>query len=134
MTADAELLRIHEVALEPSGPATRPLGARPVLDSVTSGSASTRGECVRFRPAAFTAGELTATLAVTVPPGGVLVTAGQGGADVRLRRFAESFPAGSYGRMAPSSSASLRIGRDLDTRPWHLQLTSQGRVSVCGLR
>jgi hypothetical protein len=131
--ADAELLRIHEVELEPSDPGSERLAGAPALGEVAEGSASARGACVRYRPAAFRRGEGSPRFAVTVPPGGVRVTTGPVGADVRLRRFAEQFPADPYGRLAPSSSTTLRIGRDSEDRPWHLQLTADGPVSACGL-
>jgi hypothetical protein len=123
--ADRELIRIHEVALEP-GSADVPLGPRPEVDALTGGTVSTRGACVAFRPAA--AGS---DLQLAVPRAGVLITSGRAPSKVGVRRFGDQFHA--VGRLAPRATATLGIRADRARQPWHARLETTRPLTVCGL-
>jgi hypothetical protein len=133
LVADAELFRIHGVELQPAAAGLQ-LGAAPEVDAVAGGSVRAAGPCVAFSPDPYAPAGVLRALEVTVPAAGLLVTARDGPAAVRLRRFAQTFPAGTQGRLAPSGSATLRIGEDLASQAWHLRLDPQGRLRVCGMR
>jgi hypothetical protein len=133
LTADAELFRIQGLAFAPSE-SEGPFGERPAIDSVNGGTVNVTGACLTLRPDAFTQLGLTPTLALTVPPAGVVVSTGDEPATIRLRRFAQTFPADPQGRLNPLSSSSLRLSPDAAATPWHLSLSSQGRLRACGLR
>jgi hypothetical protein len=134
LVADPELLRVHEVALEPAGTDLPVADEPPTVDAVTGGSASTRGGCLEFRPAAFAPTGVEPGLALTLPPGGVRVSTGDAPATVKLRRFARSYDAPALGTLPASTSATLRIGTDTAPQPWHMSVAAQGRLTVCGLR
>jgi hypothetical protein len=130
--ADAELTRIHEVALAPGGSSAR-VGSRPAVDAVTGGAVTERGACVAFRPADARAAGIASELAFTLPSAGVLLTAAGGPATVAVRRFADGFPAQPLGMLAAGGSATLRIPADLADRPWHVRVASDRGVTACGL-
>jgi hypothetical protein len=134
LVADAELLRIHEVALQPVA-AERPRdNAPPRLDGVTGGSVDTRGGCLDFRPADFLPAGVESGLALTLPSSGVLIDAREAPATVKLRRFATSYAAPALGTLSASTSGSLRIPPDLAPQPWHVSVAARGPLRVCGLR
>jgi hypothetical protein len=113
-------IRLRDVARPPTpaGPAPRliaPLGALPGTD----------GSCLTLRSPG---GE---PALVTLPPGGVILRAPAGvGAEFKLRRFATSFPV-DLGTLR--GTGVLGIPHDLSDRPWELQLSSSGPVTLCGL-
>ena len=84
----------------------------------------TRSDCRTVDPAAGRAS------VVTLPPGGALLQASEGvGAALRLRRFASgSFPL-RVGTLR--GAARLDIPRDRSGRPWELQVSANGKVTVC---
>jgi hypothetical protein len=133
MVADAELVRIHGIALRREA---EPLLADepPEVNAVTGGSLSVRGACLGFRQAAFTPSGAKAELALTLPDGGVLVRTGDAPAAVKLRRFAQSYASPPIGTLSASTSAALRIRPDRAPQPWHLSLAPRGPVTVCALR
>ena len=133
LAADGELFRIHRIALQPAA-ADPPLGAAPAVEVAAGGSVRAADGCVAFKPDPFTPSGAVPALEVEVPTAGLLVSARDGSATVRLRRFAHTFPGDPQGTLARSAPATLRIGEDLDSRPWHLRLEPQGRLRVCGLR
>jgi hypothetical protein len=137
-TADAELIRIHQITLQPSHTGVL-LAPAPTVDSVVGGIVTTsvqgpHGEtCVNFRPTDFTAAGVTGELQVTVPAAGVLVRAIQGSVAISVRRFGDVFQ--PLGTLAASSAPSvLRIGPDLATQLWHVRLVPAARATVCALR
>ncbi len=129
--ADAQLIAIHGVMLTSAASHTSIVGAPPRIDAVASGEASVHGSCVAFRPRAPAAATSPSVLALTVPPGGLLLSARGGSAAIGLRRFASQFQ--PLGRLASSSSAILRIAPDLASQRWHVQLEPAGRATACGL-
>lgn len=133
LAVDAELTRIHRIALAPTGSGA-PLGSRPEVDAVTGGMVTGRRACVMFTPAAAAPTGETSTIALTVPPAGIRLTARGGPATLALRRFAAGFPAEPQWRLAPSASATLRIGPDRAPQPWHVQVTPEAGLTACGLR
>jgi hypothetical protein len=132
LAADGELVNIHRLAVRPGAAATG--GAAPRVDAVAEGTVNTRGGCVHFRPAEARVAGTTTELQVTVPPGGLLLTASGAPATVSVRRFAVTFPRAPLARLAPEGSGTLRPGRDRATQPWHVRLISEAGVSACSLR
>jgi hypothetical protein len=106
---------------------------------------------VRFVPAAG-----LAALDLTLPPGGITLSAGAQPVVVQLRRFADGFLANgavpgatefatnrqAFDRellgartlqLAPGETAALRIPPDSAPTPWRARLSTEGRVTACGL-
>jgi hypothetical protein len=133
LTADTELIRIHDVGLQ-AGHTDEPSGPPPSVASVVRGEASEQGSCVAFRPAPVLAAETAAAFEIKLPATGVVVTTGRSAATVDVRRFAAGFSSVKRDTLTPVSSATLRIDPDSAPQPWHARVTAQGRVSVCGLR
>ncbi len=133
LVADAELIRIHHIAL---GPASRDasVGAAPEVTKVEGGSVTDRSTCVEFRPASVRAAEPAPSLELTVPATGVLVRTSEGSARVDVRRFAAGFSTPERNIVAPSAAATLRVPSDSAEQPWRARVTPQDRVSVCALR
>jgi hypothetical protein len=66
-----------------------------------------------------------------VPPSGLIIRAGAGTVEAKLRRYARaSFPL-SFGNLPPGRAELLRIPPDRSSVPWTLQLTGHGRATVC---
>ena len=130
--ADDQLARIQVLGLNGTTLAAGKLtGAAPRVDSTPGGIAPTRGGCVLFRPAVYSTVGGQRALAVTVPPGGLLLRAGSSALVVSTRRFARLFR--PLGDLAPSASATFEPKRDLSAMPWHLQVASDASFSVCAL-
>jgi hypothetical protein len=91
------------------------------------------GRCRTMEPGTFVAPGAVPRMAVAVPPRGVQVKTTGAPANVRLRRFAQTFPKAPFGTVTPGHSALLRIRSDAVARPWQLEVESTGRVTVCGL-
>ena len=66
-----------------------------------------------------------------VPGDGVLVRAQDGVAMVAVRRFAQTFQ--PLGHLQPGSAATVRIAPDRSFAPWHVQLATPGRATICAL-
>jgi hypothetical protein len=133
LAADAELIRVHAVELDPAG-SEEPLGAPPAIDAMVGGSATTRGSCVAFEPAEARPAAVTPELQLTLPRAGLLLTASDGPVTVSVRRFADVFPEQPQATLAGAARATLRIGADRATQPWHVRLAPAGSVTTCGLR
>jgi hypothetical protein len=131
-SADSQLVHIHGLSLQPSSGAVA-LGARPVLDSASSGTTTEHGACLSFEPAAFAPAAAPVALQVTVPAGGILVRAEGGAATVAIRRFAAAYPAQALGTVHASGAATLHIGADGAPQSWHVRVTPTERATVCGL-
>jgi len=131
LAADAELSRIHRVALRPSA-AHPALGAAPAVEAVAGGTADERGACIAFRPRPASPAAV-AELQLQLPAAGVLLIARDGPATVAVRRFADAFPEQPQATLPPATPAAMRIDRDGATQPWHLRVASTGRLTACGL-
>jgi hypothetical protein len=128
--ADTEMVTIRQLRLRP-GPiagARRRSGAQLPVDPGSSGRVTSRGTCLIFQSEPVGPGEQS-QLQLTVPRRGLAVAAPRGTASVGVRRFGDRFlPVGS----APDgTTATLLIAPDGLAQPWHLQLSSTGRASVC---
>lgn len=128
-TADAQMAAILDVHLQPGAPAAR--GSAPAVDHVAGGTTRSGGTCVTFSPADARTPDVVPALDVTVPPDGLRLTARGGAATVSVRRFADGFP--SRPRATLAGSATLRIGRDLTSTPWHARIAPEGELQACGL-
>ena len=129
--ADDELARAHRLTLEPAESPIDP-GNAPTVDAATGGEVTPDGGCVDFVPAATRdAGEEPA-IELTVPAGGLVVTAPEaGGAAVSVRRFADGFPEEPLAEVAPGGSGLLIIREDLARAPWHVRVAPEARVTAC---
>lgn len=108
--ADRQLIVIHRVALVP---VTRGLATRACRQAANPGPSG------------------AVDLRMTVPPGGLVVTARSATATVAVRRFAAVFT--PIGTLAPGAPALLRIGPDAAPEPWYVELSATGGVvTVCG--
>jgi hypothetical protein len=75
---------------------------------------------------------------VPVDEGTVVLALDRGGAELRataplrlaLGRFSESFPV-ALGDLSPGTWGKLRIPTDLSPRPWQLQASGEGRLTLC---
>ena len=129
--ADDQLTKIHRVGLTPTTPPADP-GAAPAVDAVAGGRATPSGGCVEFAPAEAGPAQPEPALELTVPAGGLVLTARGGGAAVTLRRFADGFPDEPLGRIAPGGSGLLTIRPDRAPQPWHVRVAPDARVTACG--
>jgi hypothetical protein len=129
--ADEELTEIHAVAVRPSVPQLEP-DTPPTVDTTTGGEVRRRGGCVEFAPAAAGPAQLDPAVEITVPAGGVVITATGDGATVALRRFADGYPAEPVGRIAPGGAGRLAIRSDFAPEEWHARVASETRVVACG--
>jgi hypothetical protein len=131
-TADAELVAIHRIALRRGSAATPGRGA-PAVDAATGGTTGSRGGCVRFRPNAAEAAGVVPELRITIPAGGVALTAVGGPANVSIRRFAATFPDQPLARLVASGSGVLRVAPDRAPQPWHLRVAPEASVKACNI-
>ena len=71
------------------------------------------------------------TVDVTLPLGGVRLTAEGEPATISVRRFADELR--PVGTVAASAPALLRIAPDLAPQPWRLRIAPAERATVCGV-
>jgi hypothetical protein len=129
--ADEQLTKFHRLALTPTDPPADP-GAAPAVDAVAGGRATPAGGCVSFTPAGAGPAAPEPALELTVPAGGLVLTARGGEATVSVRRFADGFPDEPLGRIAPGGSGLLTIRPDRAPQPWHVRVAPEARVTACG--
>ncbi len=129
--ADRVLLALEAPALTrlPAAHAPSDGAIAPAVAAVSSGTASTRGDCVVLTPLSGTA--VTAVLAL---PGTGLQIRNRGTAPIALavRRFGDSFvalggavPAHTAAALTPAPDAASAV-------PWQLQLSSSSALTACG--
>jgi hypothetical protein len=127
--ADRELAHTRALRLTPQS--TRPPLARaPIVDSATAGVVTLNGSCTSFGARAAASGQSN-QLSVTLPRRGIWLSASGAEAAVGIRRIADGFM--PLGTVPAGTAALLRIPDDSVATPWHLQVASAGRVTVCGL-
>jgi hypothetical protein len=127
--ADSEMTNIRALRLAAKSNSP-PLAAAPTVDASTAGAVAPSASCISFAATAAAAGQQN-QLAVTIPRGGVWLSASGAKAAVAVRRFAAAFK--PLGTVPAGTAALLRIPTDSISSSWHLQVTSAGRVRVCGL-
>ena len=103
------------------------------MDGAAGGELRTSGSCVTLTPAVYRSSLVQPGLDLTVPPGGLALTARGGPADLSLRRFAAAFPPAPLGSVSPGGTAILRIPPDRADQPWHVHVAPAGRLTACGL-
>ena len=125
--ADAELLRIHGVALRPG---TRPAGAGapPAVDAASGGTVATHGGCVKFTPAQ--AGVASPRSTSRSRRRGMAITA-RAGAAVKVRRFAGAFPGRAGRERGARRDRHARHPARPRPNPWHARIQSEGRTTAC---
>lgn len=130
-TADRELIAIHGVSLVPA-PSTLRLAGPPVVDVAVSGTAISRGACVKFTPNPFApTGGVAPHVSITVPATGLLLRASGGPSAVGIRRFGSAFA--PLGQLVVGREATLAIAPDASPQPWHVLLTPTGPAVACGV-
>lgn len=123
--ADATLTRAYGVGLAPA--AGRAGGAAPTPERAVGATVTARGACLSARLQA--PGGL---VELAVPPQGLLLRSDGGTATVAVRRFSDTFPQTTVGKvLAGSAAVVLRIPGDSSTAPWHTRLELTGPVRVC---
>jgi hypothetical protein len=123
-------------AYTPAELAAAPESAKDAADKVFAAALGVRlssaptvpsGHCVVTRPGAK-------PVIRTVPPGGLVLRSRRGGTRAGLRRYAsESFPV-DLGSLPGGRPMLIRIPPDQSTKPWQLELSGGGPVSLCQLR
>jgi hypothetical protein len=125
IAADKVLTAALGIGLRSVARSPTPAGPRPLLLGPLSAVAGTHGSCLTLRSPGGQPG------LVKLPQGGVVLHAAAGvGAELKLGRFSSSFPV-DLGTLR--GTRVLGIPRDLSDRPWELQLSSSGPVTLCGL-
>jgi hypothetical protein len=127
--ADSELIAIHGIELR-GAVASHPIETPPAVDLALGGTVSSVAGCVSFTPSAYTPGSDN-ELQLTVPPGGLRISAEGGSATVAVRRFATQFR--PVGTIARSAAAMLKISADRAQVPWHLRIVPSERATVCAM-
>jgi hypothetical protein len=136
-SADEELRRMHGVSLQPAEPLGEPglppaeRGPPPTADAATGGTTSTLDGCVAFAPEAAGPAEPAPAVEFTVPPNGLLLTADDGGATIKVRRFADGYADAPLARIAPGGTGLLAIRPDRAPNPWHVRVSPAGRLTAC---
>jgi hypothetical protein len=126
--ADAVLVEALPVRLVPIS-SRPPSGSRPTIQAVRGGEVAVRPGCVTVRPTAP-----GAALDVTAPPAGVaIVTSGAAPAEVRVRRFADTFPPQPLGTVGPRAATVLRFPARPAIGPWVVRVSPTEPATVCGL-
>ena len=126
--ADAELIQLDRLTLEPARTGVRPTAPTPQPDSSSGEVATPRPPCLSFEPSAVSAAGGD-QLTITVPGGGLLIRAGGGGM-VAVRRFGQELH--QLGTIAPDRPVRLSLARDTAPQPWHVQLQTSSRALLCG--
>lgn len=118
----AEILRVvpTEAAHTPPGPAPAP-----PIDHLYSGSLVQDGSCFSL------AGLGGVFVTVTVPPGGVTVTAANSPVVVYVRRFGDVFVTEPLSTISSGASVRLLPAPDASKAPWHLQLKTTDSLRAC---
>lgn len=127
--ADGELISADHAALGQATSGT-PTAGTLHTDAVQRGTTVTRGSCVTFR-SAFDPSQAPADVRATIPSAGVLVRSDSGLAMVAVRRFAQTFQ--PLGHLQPGDAATVRIAPDRSFAPWHVQVATPGRATLCAL-
>jgi hypothetical protein len=127
LAADTVLTQALRLGLSRQARSPNP-GPRPRVEAAVSGSVVFRQACLTFRPTA--AG---AFIDVSARSPGVAVTSSGAPVEVRIRRFADTFPQAPLGTVEPGSNATLRIPERPGVDAWHVRLTPAEPVRVCGI-
>jgi hypothetical protein len=126
VAADKVLAAALQLALRPTAQAPPPSGPAPTLVAPEGAVVARKGGCLTVH----SVGRVSPI--VGLPTGGAVLTAPEAPVQLGLRRFAsESFPI--FARTL-RGSAVLAIPTDRSSRPWQLQLSGSGPVTVCGRR
>jgi hypothetical protein len=130
--ADAQFVKIQQLAMMPAGRATPAAGgAVPPVSATSHGQASISGACVRFRPAAVLPAGTTPAVTLAVPPSGLLIDAQSGSVSAQIARYSSQFEL--LGTLAPGARATLSPKRDLSDQPWRAQLQGNRPFRACAM-
>jgi hypothetical protein len=129
---DDELTKIQGLTVQPAEPSAA-AGTAPTVDAAAGGTVAQSGGCVTFTPAAAGPSQPAPAVDLTVPAGGLVITAGGGSATVAVRRFAGDFGEQPVGRIAPGGTGRLAIRADLAPNPWHVRVSPEARMTACGI-
>jgi len=130
--ADAQLVKLQSLGLTSVGAGAAPaLGSAPSIDGLQFATAARDAACVSYRPSAAAPSPTASAIELTVPAGGVLLSAGGAPAMVTVRRFSAQFQ--PLGALNVGGRATFAPIADPATAPWHLQIGADGPVRACGL-
>jgi len=131
-TADRELIDERAIVLSPGPSAAAAGGKAPAIGASSGGTASSVGACSSFAPAMALAPGASSSVSLSLVPGVVRVTAGDGPITVSARRFGPALTA--LGTIGPNRSAYVLVRRDAAPQPWVLQLQGAATTRSCTLR
>lgn len=100
-------------------------GRAPALGPFVQGLQATQGPCTSVTAPG------DAVVTVAVPPEGIVVTAGAGGATVSARRFGDEFSIEPIVELAGGTSTGAVPVADSARAPWHVLVRGQPSVTVC---
>jgi hypothetical protein len=131
-TADQELIGERAIVLTPGPSRASAGGTAPAITAASGGVATRAGPCVSFTPATALAPGATSSVSLSLAPGVVRVTAGDGPLTVAARRFGPALTA--LGTIGPDRSAYVLVRRDAATQTWLLALQGTAAARICTLR
>ena len=110
-------------------------GTAAAVDAVTGGACASDGGCVRLPPDAVRGRRHARELQVTLPRGGLLLTAGRCARTVSRPALRGDLPGrAAQARLAPGGAGDPAARRRRAPQPWHVRLTAEAGVSACTLR
>jgi hypothetical protein len=131
-TADQELIGERAIVLRPGPSSAAAGGTAPTIGATAGGTASSVGACSSFKPATALAPGAASSVSLSLSPGVVRVTAGDGAITVAARRFGPAFTA--LGTIGPGRSGYVLARRDAAPQSWVLQLQGSATMRACTLR
>lgn len=124
--ADRVLWEAFRIALVPSSGLGQS-GPLPEIESSAGATQSAKGSCVNVAIAAP-----VAVIDFVLPPEGLSLRAEGGGeVEVRLRRFAGTFPPGPFAVLEPRTTGTLVAPPDQLATPWKASLRAGRPFTVC---
>jgi hypothetical protein len=131
-TADQELIGERAIVLSPGPSRAAAGGTAPAIGATSGGTASSTGACSSFAPATALAPGAASSVSLSLGPGVVRVTAGNGPITVAARRFGPALTA--LGTIGPGRSAYVLVRRDAASQRWVVALQGAAAIRACTLR
>jgi hypothetical protein len=129
LAADNVLVNAGSLAVAPSVAGAVGGANPPIVDQSILGSTRVRRGCVVFSSRGSGSG-----LDLRLPRGGLEVRAAAGPpVEIRARRFAIGYTGGPLTTLPGGGTMVLRPAIDRSTLPWHVRVSPQQAVDVCGL-
>jgi len=126
--ADAQLVAAEAIDARPVDAAPISSGAAPDVEQPASGTVRAGTSCVRFAP---TASDGALTLQLRPGASIAIEAADRAPASVQVRRFADELTSLTTAVAGGSTAVLATVLDGAPTVPWHVRITSSGRVRVC---